>query len=574
MKNKNINRSFFSSPLGRLGGALLFLVPFLSLAQTKESLPEMEFEHTKPSDRATKNAIKISENPEVKDDTLVISPLNYTILKKQEKPEYKVEKIKPAKIVDEPLKKLYKHYAKVGFGNYTTPLVEFSMSNLRSKDYAGSVYLKHYSMNGKLKDVGPPQFSDNEIVLDGKKFFKDFTLNGNLAYKRNVVHHYGFDVDSFPSDSFPAFSKSATKQRFSFIGTSVDLTSSELRPSKWLQKIGIDYYNYQDKFGTTENKFGVMANLVKDVSKKSDILIDAGVDYYNEKMAVNGGNDFIPRLRAAFATSGKGWKLKIGLGTALDVTDSLTKGYIYPQLDFQYSLVEDIFYFYAGANGDLQRNSFRNLTSENPFIASDIALVNSNLQARIFGGLRGAFSSKMTFNAFVSQSFIDNMPYYLNQVDTGSVAGNIFNVVYDKTSLLTVGGDLGFQAGEKLMLNASAFYSFYALDTQLQPWHRPAITGKFTGKYNLKDKIIVSADVYYLGPQFGRTYTQDMLGVIRYDEVKIKHLIDVNLGVEYRYNKRFSAFVHFNNIASYRYYRWNQYPSQRFNFMVGLTANF
>ena len=573
MKLLKLILNAFSSPSGRLGGALL-LLPLFSLAQTKESLPEMEFEHTKPSDRATKNAIKISENPEVVDDTLVISPLNYTVLKKQEKPEYKVEKIKPAKIVDEPLKKLYKHYAKVGFGNYTSPLVEFSMSNLRSKEYAGSVYLKHYSMNGKLKEVGPPQFSDNELVLDGKKFFKEFTLNGNLAYKRNVVHHYGFDVDSFPSDSFPAFSKSATKQRFSFIGTSVDLTSSELRPSKWLQKIGIDYYNYQDKFGTTENKFGLMTNLVKDVSKKSDVLIDVGVDYYNEKMTVHGGNDFIPRLRAAFATSGKTWKLKVGLGAALDVTDSLTKGYIYPQVDFQYSLVENIFYFYAGANGDLQRNSFRSLTSENPFIASDLALKNSNLQAKLFAGLRGAFSSKMTFNAFVSQSFIDNMPYYVNQIDTGLVAGNVFDVVYDKTSLLTVGGDLGFQAGEKLLLNASAFYNFYAMDKQLQPWHRSAITGKFTGKYNLKDKIIISADVYYLGPQFGRTYTQDTSNVVTYDEVKIKHLLDLNLGVEYRYNQRFSAFVNFNNIASYRYYRWSQYPSQRFNFMVGLTANF
>ena len=52
--------------------AVLFSGSIVSLAQTKESLPEMEFEHTKPSDRATKNAIKISENPEVKDDTLVI----------------------------------------------------------------------------------------------------------------------------------------------------------------------------------------------------------------------------------------------------------------------------------------------------------------------------------------------------------------------------------------------------------------------------------------------------------------------------------------------------------------------
>jgi len=552
----------------------LFLTSLFAFGQDKESLPEMEFEHTKPYERVTKNAIKISENPVLENDTLVISPLNYTVLKKQEKSAYNIEKIKPAKIVDEPLTKLYKHYAKAGFGNYTSPLVEFSMSTLRNKDYAGSVYLKHYSMNGKLKEVGPPQFSDNDIVLDGKKFFKDFTLNGNIFYKRNVVHYYGFDVDSFPADSFPAFSKSAIKQRFSCIGTSAELVSSEQKPSHWLQKVGLDYYNLQDKYGTTENKVGVMVNVVKSVSKKSDVLVDAGVDYYNEKMAVHGGNDFIPRLRAAFATGGKTWKLKVGIGTALDVTDSLTKGYIYPQLDFQYTLVENILYFYAGADGDLQRNSFRSLTSENPFIVSDLALVNSNLQAKLFAGLRGAFSSKMTFNALVSQSFIDNMPYYVNQEDTGAIAGNIFDVVYDKTSLLSVGGDLGYQAAEKLMLNVSAFYNFYVMDKQLQPWHRPAITGKLSGKYNLKDKIIISADVYYLGSQYGRTFTQDTLGVITYDKEKIKGMVDINLGVEYRYNQRFSAFATINNIASYRYYRWKQYPSERINFMVGLTANF
>ena len=47
--------------------------------------------------------------------------------------------------------------------------------------------------------------------------------------------------------------------------------------------------------------------------------------------------------------------------------------------------------------------------------------------------------------------------------------------------------------------------------------------------------------------------------------------LDINLGAEYRYSKMLSFFVNFNNIANTRYYRWEKYPSQRFNLMAGLT---
>ena len=51
----------------------------------------------------------------------------------------------------------------------------------------------------------------------------------------------------------------------------------------------------------------------------------------------------------------------------------------------------------------------------------------------------------------------------------------------------------------------------------------------------------------------------------------LKSVGDISLGVEYRYSKMLSFFANFNNIANMRYYRWEKYPSQRFNFMVGLT---
>ena len=52
---------------------------------------------------------------------------------------------------------------------------------------------------------------------------------------------------------------------------------------------------------------------------------------------------------------------------------------------------------------------------------------------------------------------------------------------------------------------------------------------------------------------------------------QLNGLVDVNLEGEYRYSKMLSFFARVNNIANQRYYRWERYPTQRFNFMIGLT---
>ncbi|MFT5780071.1 MAG: outer membrane receptor protein involved in Fe transport [Crocinitomicaceae bacterium] len=48
-------------------------------------------------------------------------------------------------------------------------------------------------------------------------------------------------------------------------------------------------------------------------------------------------------------------------------------------------------------------------------------------------------------------------------------------------------------------------------------------------------------------------------------------MADANFSVEYRYNKRISAFVQLNNIASQRYMRWNNAPVQSFQVLGGVT---
>ena len=49
-------------------------------------------------------------------------------------------------------------------------------------------------------------------------------------------------------------------------------------------------------------------------------------------------------------------------------------------------------------------------------------------------------------------------------------------------------------------------------------------------------------------------------------------LFDINLGAEYRYNKRISGFIQLNNAAAQRYLRWHNYPVQGFQIIGGIKA--
>ena len=57
-------------------------------------------------------------------------------------------------------------------------------------------------------------------------------------------------------------------------------------------------------------------------------------------------------------------------------------------------------------------------------------------------------------------------------------------------------------------------------------------------------------------------------------EKRLKDAADINLGVDYKFNKKWALWVDLNNIANIQYQRWNQYDSFGFNFIAGLRYSF
>ena len=275
-----------------------------------------------------------------------------------------------------------------------------------------------------------------------------------------------------------------------------------------------------------------------------------------------------------FEANGKKWHADLGLTASIDMFNGSNKFYFYPQINAHFNVYENVLIPYAGISGGLNKNSYRSLTNENPFVRPDVQLMNTHNKFNVFGGLRGNLSSATSYDAAVKWGIYDNMHFFLIDYDTDQTqVDNKFKVVYTDATLLTVSGSVKYQYKEKIHFIAKGNYYSYSQNALIlkKAFHKPDFDLTLSGLYNLKSKIIIKADIFVIGSQWALTKDKETGDSITFKPLLLKGIVDCNLGAEYRYSKMLSFFVNFNNIANMRYMRWEKYPTQRFNMMLGLT---
>lgn len=545
---------------------LLLVLGYFAAALAQTGLNDINLNAESVFEPTIKDAVKLGDLPEIKDTVKKIENINYSIVSTPLVSKYEVIPIDAAKMQNEPLSKLYHSLLKVGMGTYTTPYGEFWVSSLRTRDVAYGVHFKHLSSSSHLKNVGYSGFSDTEGEIFGKKFYKKHTLTGEFNYKRNVSRFYGYDTTENRLD------KNYTKQRYQLFEPVVKLQSHYTDSTKINHAIKVGYYNLKDLYDVAENNIK-LNTLFNTYINKERLFVAFDADYYNHKLPNDTFNDVIVKLNPYFETHGKKWMVDIGVAATMDVftNQSNTKFYFHPQLNAQFDVYESIIIPYAGINGGLQKNSLRSLSNENPFVKSILNYKNSNTKFNVFGGLKGNLSSKTSYDVKASYSMVDSMHFFVVDYTENGTLDNQYKVIYDNTNLFNVTGQVKYQYKEKIHFIAKGNYYMYKTKNLTRAYHKPDFDLTFSANYNLKSKIILKGDIFVIGNQFALTQVSDNNFNYTTEPKLLKGIVDVNLGAEYRYSKMLSFFVNFNNIANTRYYRWEKYPSQRFNLMAGLT---
>lgn len=568
-----------------IGAALGILFCAEAAAQEKDGFDQTQV-ITGDRTLSVENAYKISEMPEPVDKAVATPELNYELIPKRIATQIPVDTIEPATIkVREPLDKLYRGMVKGGVGTYATPYLEVYYNSLRNRDLSYGIHLKHLSSNQGIKNVGFSGFSQNYAEAWIKKILKQESLSFNPYFRRDVVHYYGFD----PQDA--NIDKKDIRQRFNTIGFSGKLKSYYRDSTKLNHDFDLEFYHLSDLYEARELGVKIEGDLIK--YRQSELYdMQTGFDFAGYSAD---GVNFLPYMytgsepegivsstkennailyaRPHLIKRGRHYEARIGLGLYGQFQNE-ARFHAFPDLEFSYSLFDDIFIPYAGITGDVERNSFRSLTQLNPFLITYLPIENTINRYEIYGGIRGNISDNAAFNLRISQKRADNTPLFINDITFSQE--NRFNVMYEDLSIFSVLGELSIHNSERLQMLIKGEFFSYSPDSEQKAWHLPAFKTSVQGRYNLYDKLIFDAQVFFIGKRYAKSLLplEDEQPVEGVYIAELKPYVDVNLGVEYRYTERLSVFIQGNNLFGASYDIYYQFPAQRALILGGAKYTF
>ncbi len=558
--------------------AFILLGSFTAFGQNNNLNQEVKV--VKPYEPVINDAYKISSLPKIVDTIKITPTFEYDDDALEiYKTKYQPKQIKPAKLVAEPLPKLYYGYLKTGFGSYASPLLNLYTGSQRSENWNWNANINYNSSNGKVKNeddkrvyAGLSNFDANGQV---RRFFKNdivATIGADYGYRSN--YYYGYQTElNLPDSLIPLKKNDIEKQSLNYYSFEASLASNNLDSSSLDYSIALGYksINTKDDKGDKIIHFNGYLSYLLD---KEFLGLKCTIDNYNTSglnIANKGDiNSAVINFNPWVGAYGRKWRVKIGVSTFYDQRDQ--KYSFFPDISMQYNIIDYFLLPYIEVNGNYQVNTYKDVYSENPFVLSGINILPTKTRLNLTAGFRGNISSKVAFNVKVDYSKIDNQYFYVN--DTTTELRNKFMVVYDDIMQTHFLGEISYKTSDKFKIGLKGNFFVYDMSKEIEAWHLPTYTISLDARYSLDNKIIATANIYAMSKRKACLYEIGDDGQTMPIAKDLDGAIDVNLGLEYRFTKRFSTFLDLNNITGASYYQWNQYANQRFNFMLGLTYSF
>ncbi len=529
----------------------LLLVPIASIAQDRNISEVIDV--VRPYKPILADPLKIKNNPEISDNETLKPDIEYRIKPLKLDSLNNGNPLPVEKMKAESIAKLYRLYVKAGIGTYLNNVGELYYNNIQNKEWLYGLHIRHLAGDGILANSA---FSEDNSGVYAKKIFSGATWGANVNYNRNAVYHYGYN------HSDTAFIKKDVRQRFNTFSASTQVLTTNREPNGLNFGFSADAYNLYDIEKAAEN--GLKTDLFFDRKWfKNTINLPVSVDIseFNGTDTVNQTN-LVVKVSPTFAQkTDSALSFKIGATFAYE---QLQKGtlHFYPLAHVQYVLVPRFAIPFGGIRGDLQKQSYRGLSTENPFIKSDIILRNQNEKITLYGGVISN-PGRFIFKAQLNYSYIDNLVLFV----TDSTDSKRLAIVYDgkngtRTNFIV---EASYQVSEKLRLNGKVDVAGYNTVTQIRAWHKPQTSATATASYSIAKKFVFQANVFYIGNR------DALINPKKQEFKKLNAITDLNLDIEYRYSKTLSIFSRFSNITASRYERWLDYPAYGFNFIAGLT---
>ena len=467
--------------------------------------------------------------------------------------------IRPLKLKQEELTKIYGNYLSAGLGNYSSPYAELYLNSKRDKSKFYGAHFYHHSF-GKGPVDGKNSASGNTSVdLFGKFFSSAVTTSAFLNYDKRTGYFYGYPKNGIEVD------RNDIKQSYDVVSLGGELENSKPADFNFKLSGGLSYL--QDYYDAKESEVSLGWKSDYKISEKSGLIFNANYFVIARKDLLT---DAKPRNLLKFNPAYRFYpldklKLTIGLNAVLESDKIANKSlHVYPDVWANYELAQSV-EAYAGLTGDIDKVSLHTLSAENLWLNSNIDIEHTSRSADFRVGIKGKVVKKLAFDAGFSVANLKNLYFYQNNLTDPSK----FDVIYDagSTQRLNLFVDLGMNFADKARLNVRGDYFGYSTDEQAEAWHRPTYRLAFNSYFNIYSKLTLHADLITQGGM-------KALDVVNSKTITLDPAVDLNAKLSYFVSKQFSIFLKFNNVLSNKYPVYFNYPVRGFQAMGGISWSF
>jgi hypothetical protein len=418
---------------------------------------------------------------------------------------------------------------------------------------------------------GPKYLPTIRRISYGKKFYRNFNLLAEVGGRRNSFLAYGLNEDYITVDTVDGFyvDKKDIRKRYNKIYAKAGIHSTRADSSRIDYRLFISGDYFRDREKSQEPHVGVDGN-VRFPIRTFNLSVDGHLDYYNLKDSVNTDQTLIYTFSPVFSKRKEQWSVKVGGRLSVLHRDTVNTLYLYPDVDFRFKIINNFLGAFFGVTGYLEHNSFESLSLMNPYMITGQHVRRTNHPYIFYAGIEGYLTRKASYRFNINYEAISGMAFFVNY--QGEVNyWNEFRVVTDNPDRLTLHLEMKWNPLKELGLQLKTNYYSYTMYGQQHPWHMPKFDLTFTTRYNFREKLYAELDFITLGKRYASSIdNNETLGAV----VELDPVYDLNLKLEYKYSDILSFFLHGYNLINQHYYFWNQYKSQGFNLLGGLSYKF
>ena len=562
--------------------AVLFVTQIAFTQKKDENIGTEVVNVVKPYTPTISDAFKVKETPSLDDEeTQKKENIKYTIFSFPVASTFAPAKGKAAGVDKSPQEKIFSNYLTLAAGNYGTVNAElFVTENVSNTDYFGGM-LRHSSSQGGIDGVVlDDKFMNTTLDLTYGSRTNTMNWNADLGYQHQIYNWYGFYPGTITPETLATIDEQQTYHTL-YVGGRLGLKNV-------LKESSVKFTRFWDAFGSGENRFVAKPSLEFDIVEqkiKADFVLDYISGSFDKNIVGNAG------LKYGFTNVGFQPSIKIqkddltvnaGVGFFYSAAQEQgeSKFFIYPQVTGSYRVVGDLMIFYAGLEGGLKQNSFRDFAQENFFVSPTLLVAPTDQQYDIYVGLKGKLANSVSYNIRGSYLNEDNRALFKSNGYEELVGfegyqyGNSFNVVYDKLKTVSFFGELRADFSKNVAFGINGTFSSYSTDVENEAWNLPALKIGTNLDVNITQKWYAGANLFFVGERKDFAHFASLTQPTFDTEVTLDSYFDLNAHVGYKHSERLTFFLKGNNLANQDYQRWLNYPVQGLQVLGGANYKF